>query len=925
MRQTQTLRPSRALSQGVSASISAPVALLIAAWGTAHAVPLSGFSLLEQTSLVRSGQDVALGDLNGDGYLDAFVVNTNAQPNRVYLNTTPSGTDGFTAGPDLGAESSQGVSLGDLDSDGDLDAFVANEAANHAWFNNGAGLFVKGPDIGNENSRAVALGDLDGDGDLDAFVANEASDRVYLNQGGGAFANNGQLNLDAAQGTDVHLYNFDGQNRLDAIVCNNNANATIFTNNGGALFTLAYTFPNTQGATALYLTDFNQDGKVDVYFAMGNNTADLIAINTTVGTTVSFDPVQAANGVPALSSAGVDFYDANNDQRPDLLAVAVSDVNINGNRLFDITYDVNGLPVFAPRAQVIGNERTEGVAVADLDQDSDPDLFFVSFNNTHKVWHFKAAPTGTADAAAEGLVVDEDQVGGLTLNAPGVLGNDVDVEAFTLKDVQLVTNVTDGTLTLNADGSLTYAPNADFFGTDSFTYTMTDGTQISQPVTASITVNSVNDAPVATDSVGVTPEDTLVTLTPDVSDVDDATPTLTITITSAPTSGLVGAQAGDAGVAVVVNGQIEYTPALHFNGTATIGYEVADPAGLTATAVVTVTVNAVDDAPEADSFAVTTNEDSNLDVDLLDTASPAPAPKVREFDGESLTVSVAQQPAHGVVTVNGLILTYSPALNYFGPDSFVYEVTDGITPVQGTLSVTVVPQDDGPATIGGNKSYTDLLEDTPLEVNAGNNSLMSDVSKGVDTNETLTVEVTLFPTTGTLVITNAQLGYFTYTPAANANGATFFRYRVYDGTSYSNTVAATININPVNDAPSAVADAITTDEDTAGSVNVVANDTDVESNPISLVSCANGANGITVEVANVVTYTPAQDFNGADSFNCTVTDGTDTSTSTVTVTVNPLNDDPVANADADSTNEDTSVTVNVTANDTDVDLSLIHI
>ena len=56
----------------------------------------------------------------------------------------------------------------------------------------------------------------------------------------------------------------------------------------------------------------------------------------------------------------------------------------------------------------------------------------------------------------------------MTLNAPGVLGNDVDVEAFTLGDVQLVTDVTDGTLTLNADGSLTYAPNADFFGTDTF-------------------------------------------------------------------------------------------------------------------------------------------------------------------------------------------------------------------------------------------------------------------------------------------------------------------------------------------------------------------------------------------------------------------------------------------------------------------------
>ena len=71
-----------------------PVALLVAAWGTAHAAPPpSSFSLLEETAGVRSGQDVALGDLNGDGYLDAFVVNTNGQPNKAYLNNTPTGPD----------------------------------------------------------------------------------------------------------------------------------------------------------------------------------------------------------------------------------------------------------------------------------------------------------------------------------------------------------------------------------------------------------------------------------------------------------------------------------------------------------------------------------------------------------------------------------------------------------------------------------------------------------------------------------------------------------------------------------------------------------------------------------------------------------------------------------------------------------------
>ena len=133
--------------------------------------------------------------MDDDGDLDAFVANNGQnkhQPNKMWLND---GSGSFTnSGQSLGSSLSSDALLGDLDGDGDLDAFVTNRdnQPNKVWINDGSGNFTEGQSLGASYSLDVELGDVDDDGDLDAFVANEGQgNKVWINDGSGNFTNSG--------------------------------------------------------------------------------------------------------------------------------------------------------------------------------------------------------------------------------------------------------------------------------------------------------------------------------------------------------------------------------------------------------------------------------------------------------------------------------------------------------------------------------------------------------------------------------------------------------------------------------------------------------------------------------------------------------------------------------------------------------------
>ena len=470
-------------------------------------------------------------------------------------------------------------------------------------------------------------------------------------------------------------------------------------------------------------------------------------------------------------------------------------------------------------------------------------------------------PVAIADTATvqEGDTVDID-----------VLANDSDADGDTLT-LSAKTDGQHGTVSLKGDQFVTYTPDAGFTGTDSFTYTATDGQGGSATGTVSVTVTAepvTNKKPVAIADTATVQEGDTVDIDVLANDSDADGDTLTL---SAKTDGQHGT------VSLKGDQFVTYTPDAGFTGTDSFTYTATDGQGGSATGTVSVTVTAepvTNKKPVAIADTATVQEGDTVDIDVLANDSDA--------DGDTLTLSAKTDGQHGTVSLKGdQSVTYTPDRGFTGTDSFTYTTVDGQGgSATGTVSVTVTAEpvtNKNPVAIADTAT---VQEGDTVEVDV----LANDSDADGDT-LTLSAKTNGQHGTATLTYYNTVM----YAPDAGFTGTDAFTYTVTDdqGGSTTGRVSVTVTAKPVvNQPPVADDDTASVEEGDSIEIDVLANDSDAEGDELTLKAVGAASGGATRLRNGKVLYMPDSGFSGIDRFYYTVSDakGAET-TAQVTVTV----------------------------------------
>jgi subtilisin family serine protease len=426
-----------------------------------------------------------------------------------------------------------------------------------------------------------------------------------------------------------------------------------------------------------------------------------------------------------------------------------------------------------------------------------------------------------------------------------VLANDTDPDGDVLA-VSWAADGDHGTVVINADERLTYIPDADYFGTDSFAYGISDGHGGVSTAIVSIRINPVNDAPEAHDqSVGVK-QGSSKDITLVATDVDGDALTYVVAEGGGPYHGTLTGEAP----------HMTYTPDADFSGEDSFQFFANDGIVSSEHAVVSLSV-AANNVPVADDQSARTLEDSSKAITLSGS----------DPDGDSITYVLVDLPGHGSLSGSVPNLIYTPDDDYHGSDNFTFRVNDGIDDSEiATVSITIDPVNDAPV---ADPQTVSTNEDTPKGITLTGSDVDGDL---------LSYVVTTGPAYGVLTGDAPSL---VYTPTGDFYGADSFTFKVNDGITDSVTATVTIDVRPVNDAPTAVVESSSTYRDSAVIVDVLANDIDPEDDPLQIIVTghANGVavvddHGTSADLSDdTVLFTPAAGFVGKASFTYKVNDG----------------------------------------------------
>ncbi|MGI9643272.1 MAG: Ig-like domain-containing protein [Acidimicrobiia bacterium] len=276
--------------------------------------------------------------------------------------------------------------------------------------------------------------------------------------------------------------------------------------------------------------------------------------------------------------------------------------------------------------------------------------------------------------------------------------------------------------------------------------------------------------------------------------------------------------------------------------------------------------------PTAVDDAASTDEDARVALDVLANDSD------NDGDLDPTTLAIATPPLSGTATVATPAITYTPDPDTNGTDTFAYEICDlGGRCSTATVTVTVASVNDAPAAFDDTETTN---EDTAATIDVLAND--TDIDDGLDPTS---LTVTGTPALGTATVVGTSISY---QPAANVSGSDSVDYQVCDVAGACSTATITVEIVPVNDAPDAVDDAVDGDPRTDVILDVLANDADIDGDPLTISAYdAVSSLGGSVVCGAECTYTPPDPWTGADSFTYTIDDGAggaDTATVTITPT-----------------------------------------
>jgi DNA/RNA endonuclease G (NUC1) len=509
-------------------------------------------------------------------------------------------------------------------------------------------------------------------------------------------------------------------------------------------------------------------------------------------------------------------------------------------------------------------------------------------------------------------------------------GNTVNVPQFTWKVVMVLPNAV-GDDVARVDGSTrTFAvimPNNDNIRPDQWQKYLATVDQVEAlsgfdfysnvpAATQSVfeaKLDAINDtAPVASSSSATAAEDNATTITLSATDFN-VNNVLTFTVASGPTHGTLGSVAPASCSNGICTTTVIYTPAADYNGPDSFTFNVNDGALDSASpATVTLNVTEVNDDPIAVNDSKQTTEDSTLNFAASDLTGNDSAGANESGQTLVIDMAISTPSTHGSVVLSAGQITYTPAADFNGPASFDYQVCDNGTTngladskcTIGTVNVTVDSVNDNPVAVDDSATTN---EDTSVTIDVVANDT------DVDSGDTVTLEGVSNPVNGSVSINSGQA---VFSPEADFHGTGSFDYSVSDGHGGTATGHVTVTVNSVNDNPVAVADSANTNEDNSVTIDVVANDTDLDGDARTLASVGSAAHGSVTIVSGKALYSPVANYNGGDSFTYVVSDGNGgQATGNVSVTVNAVNDAPMANSQSVNTNANTNVAITLTGND----------